>query len=65
MVTRILTPGETDASEFVGPMSEFLKIPPPMVRVETQLQVDLHEAARVLGPDDVRLLIENAKRLNR
>lgn len=64
LISRILG-GDVDASEHVALISEFLKIPPPVVRVDTLKQVELLEKARQLSPDDLDLLIANANRLNR
>lgn len=64
LISRILA-GETDSSEHLALISEYLKIPPPAVTVETQGQVRLLKAADGLAPEDLELLIANANRMKR
>jgi hypothetical protein len=64
LVSRIIS-GEVDSSEHLDAISEFLKIPPPMVRVDSQEVVDLVKVSQDLSPEMIRLLILNAQAMKR
>ena len=64
LISKILS-GETDSSEHLVLISEYLKIPPPMVVVESLRQVALMRVAVGLSAEDLDLLIANANRMKR
>ena len=63
-ISRLIA-DEPESSEHLGRISEYLKIPPPMVEVHSEAQVRLMKISSDLSPEAIEALIANANLMKR
>lgn len=64
LLSRIAA-GLGDSSECLDRISEYLKIPPPVMPVDSLLQASLIRLTNGMSEEDLNLLISNANRMKR